>query len=51
MRSMNQLLRENVRNFAAYSSARDEFKNSDADYVFLDANENPYRSPGGQGDN
>ena len=44
MRSMNQLLRENVRNFAAYSSARDEFKNSDADYVFLDANENPFNT-------
>ena len=44
MRTINQLLRENVRNFTAYSSARDEFKNSDADYVFLDANENPFNT-------
>jgi hypothetical protein len=37
---MNKLLRENIKNMQAYSSARDEFK-GDAS-VYLDANENPY---------
>ncbi|MFD0991820.1 histidinol-phosphate transaminase [Tenacibaculum geojense] len=38
--NLQELVRENIRNLAPYSSARDEFKGS-AD-VFLDANENPY---------
>jgi histidinol-phosphate aminotransferase len=40
MVSINELVRENVRNLRPYSCARDEFKGSDG--VFMDANENPY---------
>ena len=44
MKPLDKLLREHVKNFAAYASARDEFKDSDADYIFLDANENPFNT-------
>lgn len=37
------LLRPNIRNLKPYSSARDEYKGSDA--IFLDANENPFNPP------
>lgn len=37
---INYLLRENIRNLNAYSSARDEFDGSAE--VYLDANENPF---------
>ncbi|WP_408039545.1 histidinol-phosphate transaminase [Tenacibaculum amylolyticum] len=37
---LENLVRENIQNLTAYSSARDEFKGT-AD-IFLDANENPY---------
>ena len=41
---INTLLRDNIRNLKPYSSARDEFSGEAA--VFLDANENPFNSPG-----
>ncbi len=37
---IENLIRENIRDLAPYSSARDEFSGSEG--VFLDANENPY---------
>ncbi|MFV0553177.1 MAG: histidinol-phosphate transaminase [Mangrovibacterium sp.] len=40
---MQHLLRQNIKDLAAYSSARDEF--SGEAMVFLDANENPYNEP------
>ena len=40
MIDLNKIVRENILNLKAYSSARDEFKGT-AD-VFLDANENPF---------
>lgn len=42
MININKLVRENVANMKAYSSARSEF--SGLDGVFLDANENPYNN-------
>lgn len=41
--SIQELLRRNIRDLHAYSSARDEFKGEAS--VFLDANENPYNAP------
>ncbi|MGO3183698.1 MAG: histidinol-phosphate transaminase [Aequorivita sp.] len=38
------LIRPNVARMAPYSSARDEFKDSDQKMVFLDANENPFET-------
>jgi len=35
--NIEQLVRENVKNLKPYASARDEFKDFDADMVFLDA--------------
>ncbi|WP_010663307.1 histidinol-phosphate transaminase [Marinilabilia salmonicolor] len=43
MKSINNLLRPNIRNLKPYSSARDEFSGEAA--VFLDANENPFNAP------
>jgi histidinol-phosphate aminotransferase len=40
---INTLVRKNILNMKPYASARDEFK-GEAE-IFLDANENPYRSP------
>lgn len=37
-------VRENVKALKPYSSARDEFKDANAEMVFMDANENPYNS-------
>ncbi|WP_127845045.1 histidinol-phosphate transaminase [Psychroflexus aestuariivivens] len=41
---LNSLIRENVKQMSAYSSARDEFDAKDSDFLFLDANENPFDS-------
>ena len=41
---IKQLVRENILNLKAYSSARDEFTDFDTKMVFLDANENPYEN-------
>lgn len=40
MKTINELLRPNISNMKAYSSARDEFSASKG--IFLDANESPY---------
>ena len=42
--NLNSLIRENIKNLQAYSSARDEFKDASLDMIFIDANENPYNS-------
>jgi len=39
---LNNLIRKNIQQMKAYSSARDEYKEFQADMVFLDANENPF---------
>ena len=41
---LDNLIRENVKRLKPYSSARDEFKQVDADLIFLDANENPFEN-------
>ncbi len=41
---LSALVRPNVANMAAYSSARDEFTDFDKEMVFLDANENPFNN-------
>ncbi|MGM0376757.1 MAG: histidinol-phosphate transaminase [Bacteroidota bacterium] len=43
MKSLDELLRPNIRNLKPYSSARDEFSGDAA--VFMDANENPFNDP------
>tara|TARA_B100000767_G_scaffold264668_1_gene279810 strand:- start:323 stop:1378 length:1056 start_codon:yes stop_codon:yes gene_type:complete len=43
--SINNLIRDNIKNISPYSSARDDFNNTSSDeMVFLDANENPFRN-------
>lgn len=44
MKDLNILVRKNILELKAYSSARDEYKGLIAN-VFLDANENPYNAP------
>ena len=44
MKDLNILVRKNILELKAYSSARDEYKGLRAN-VFLDANENPYNTP------
>ena len=44
MKDLNILVRKNILELKAYSSARDEYKGLKAN-VFLDANENPYNAP------
>ena len=44
MKDLNNLVRKNILELKAYSSARDEYKGLRAN-VFLDANENPYNAP------
>ena len=44
MRPLEELVRKNIWDLSAYSSARDEYSGKDA-HVFLDANENPYNTP------
>lgn len=39
---LNNLVRPNVAQLKPYSSARDEFKSTGTEMVFLDANENPF---------
>ena len=43
--NLNKLLRKNILGMKPYSSARDEYKDLQADMVFLDANENPFDTP------
>ncbi len=43
MFSINNIIRDNIKNLTPYSSARDEFKGEAS--VYLDANENAYGSP------
>ena len=40
--NLDNLIRDNVKQMTAYSSARDEFNAENSDYLFLDANENPF---------
>ncbi|MDX5584202.1 MAG: histidinol-phosphate transaminase [Aureibaculum sp.] len=42
--NINSLVRENVLRLKPYSSARDEFKGSTENRIFLDANENPFEN-------
>ncbi|MFP4846775.1 histidinol-phosphate transaminase [Winogradskyella sp. PE311] len=42
--NIENLLRENIKNLKAYSSARDEYKEVTNEMVFIDANENPFES-------
>ncbi|MBQ0118069.1 MAG: histidinol-phosphate transaminase [Flavobacterium sp.] len=39
---LQKIIRPNIWKMAPYSSARDEFKDAVGDFVFLDANENPF---------
>ncbi len=43
MKSIQQLIRPNIKSLKPYSSARDEYSGEEA--VFLDANENPFNEP------
>lgn len=40
--NLNRLIRPSVRSLQPYSSARDEFKGSNKEVLFFDANENPF---------
>ncbi|RRJ92700.1 histidinol-phosphate transaminase [Paenimyroides tangerinum] len=42
--NINNIIRPNVKAMKAYSSARDEFKDINDGFVFLDANENPFNN-------
>lgn len=42
--NLNNLIRPNIAEMQAYSSARDEFNDANQDMVFLDANENPFQT-------
>lgn len=41
---IDQLIRKNIAQMQPYSSARDEFKDTDQKMIFLDANENPFEN-------
>jgi len=41
---IQNLIRDNVKSLRPYSSARDEYKDTTANMVFLDANENPFNT-------
>jgi len=43
MRTLEQLVRPNIKSLKPYSSARDEYSGVEA--IFLDANENPFNDP------
>ncbi|WP_068474607.1 histidinol-phosphate transaminase [Saccharicrinis aurantiacus] len=43
MRTLEQLVRPNIKSLKPYSSARDEYSGAEA--IFLDANENPFNDP------
>lgn len=42
--NINNIVRHNIKAMKAYSSARDEFQEINDDYIFLDANENPFNN-------
>jgi histidinol-phosphate aminotransferase len=42
--NLNNLVRESLKALKPYASARDEYKGTSTDMVFLDANENPFES-------
>ncbi|MCF6182739.1 histidinol-phosphate transaminase [Lutibacter sp.] len=42
--NIQELTRENIKFLKPYSSARNEFKDFDAEMIFLDANENPFEN-------
>ena len=42
MMEIKDLIRQNIKSLEAYSSARDEFKAMSSEFVFIDANENPF---------
>ncbi len=42
--NINNIIRPNVKTMKAYSSARDEFQEINDDFIFLDANENPFNN-------
>ncbi len=42
--NINKFIRPNVAKMKPYSSARDEFKDFDSEMIFLDANENPFKT-------
>ncbi|UYW02471.1 histidinol-phosphate transaminase [Flavobacterium agricola] len=42
--NLDSIIRRNVKAMKAYSSARDEYQEINADYIFLDANENPFNN-------
>ncbi|WP_313376384.1 histidinol-phosphate transaminase [Chishuiella sp.] len=42
--NIDNIIRPNIKAMKAYSSARDEFQEISNDFVFLDANENPYET-------
>ena len=42
--NLEKLLRENIRNLKAYSSARDEYQSVTNGMIFIDANENPFNT-------
>lgn len=44
MDNINKLIRNNVKNIKPYSSARDEFTEEVNDFIFIDANENPFQT-------
>ena len=44
MKTIQSLVRENIKNLKPYSSARDEFKEFKKEMIFLDANESPYEN-------
>ncbi|WP_298896347.1 histidinol-phosphate transaminase [uncultured Psychroserpens sp.] len=41
---ITSLIRNNIKSLKPYSSARDEFKELSSDFVFIDANENPFEN-------
>ena len=43
MKTLEQLIRPNIKSLKPYSSARDEYSGEEA--IFLDANENPFNEP------
>ncbi|MBB3697920.1 histidinol-phosphate transaminase [Flammeovirga yaeyamensis] len=45
---ISSLLREHIRTMTPYSSARDEFEEVSDDFIFLDANENPFGTATGE---
>ena len=42
--NINKLIRSNVKALQPYASARDEFKDTSGNMIFLDANENPFEN-------